>query len=186
MHMTEYIEASNRLVDLALFLKEHSIPVPEPQFTGTLGEWLTMHKLLDQGYEPVHESGQSDVDIILNDGTGVEVKSGQYDEKDRLWRFDNIQPEKFDYLACVQFHGWSTDVSFYIFSPGDTDILPPRNRKAFTDPDRDSNTRLIRIYDELGSRLPDDHRTLNESLHEYREAWEKLPAPSELVSREER
>lgn len=175
--MTEYIEAANQLVGLAQFLEEQSIPVPEPQFTGTLGEWLMMHKLLDQGYDPVHESGQSDVDIILNDGTGVEVKSGQYDETNCLWRFDNIQPTKFDYLACVQFHGWSTNVSLYIFGPGDIDILPPRNRKAFIDPNRDGNTRLIRIYDELGSRLPDDHRALNESLDAYREAWEKLPAP---------
>lgn len=175
MHMTEYVDAANRLVDLVLFCKTQNIPIPETQFTGTLGEWLTMHKLIDQGYDPIHKTGQNDVDILLNDGTGVEVKSGQYDEKNRLWRFDNIQPEKFDYLACVQLSGWSTDASFYIFGPENIEILPPRNRKAFADPDRDGNTRLVRIYDEFGSRLPDDHRMLNESLHEFREAWEKLP-----------
>lgn len=102
--MSEYAEAADQLRVLTSFLEENSIPVPETEFTKILGEWLVMDQLIKNGHSPTLQSGQADVDILLSDGSGVEVKSATWDSDfGGVYRFDRIKPDKLDFLICVLF-----------------------------------------------------------------------------------
>lgn len=90
--MSEYADAAEGLRELILFLKENSIPVPETEFTSNLGEWLVMDQLIGIGHSPTLQSGQYDVDILLQNGERVEIKSATWDSDfGGVYRFDRIK-----------------------------------------------------------------------------------------------
>lgn len=169
--MTAYSEAVQRLRALAEFLESEGIPVPRTEFTGNLGEWLVMDGLIERGYNPTLHSAQHDYDIELGDGTRVEIKSGQYDTEDSVWRFDNIRPHLFDILVAVKFEDGFDEEVFYLFDEEEARNLPPR-RKTKPDDER----RLIRLREDPTRHRRSDMQTLDEGIAEYRDTWEKLPS----------
>lgn len=169
--MAVYAEAAQRLRGLIKFLEEEGIPVPKTELTGNLGEWLVMDRLIELGYDPTHYSAQHDYDIELGDGTRVEVKSGQYDTEDSLWRFDNIYPERFDILVVVKFEDGLGQEEFYLFDEDKATDLPPR---TMTNPN--DKRRLIRLREDPTRHRRADMQKLNEQIAELRNAWEKLPS----------
>lgn len=169
--MTVYAEAAQRLRTLVTFLEAEGIPIPRTELTGNLGEWLVMDRLIERGYEPTLYSAQHDYDIELSDGTRVEVKSGQYDVEDSLWRFDNIYPDRFDILVAVKFEDEFEQEVFYLFDADETANLPPR---TMTNPD--DKRRLIRLREDPTRHRRSDMQTLNERITQHQDAWEKLPS----------
>jgi hypothetical protein len=173
--MTEYANAAERLRELIQFLEENSIPVPETEFTSNLGEWLVMNQLLKCGHSPTLQSGQYDVDILLQNGERIEVKSGTWDSDfGGVYRFDRIKPEKLDYLICVKFETDYSNAEYFVFSSEEVDSLPPRNRSAFNDPQREDNQRLLRIFDDPEKANQRDMRQINRRLSEFCNAWKKI------------
>jgi hypothetical protein len=174
--MSEYAEAAGKLREVASFLEANSIPVPETEFTKNLGEWLVMDRLIKHGHSPTLQSGQADVDILLANGDGVEVKSATWDSDfGGVYRFDRIKPDKLDFLVCVQFEKKYSEVEFYVFSKDDVESLPPRNISGFNDPDRSENQRLLRVLDDPESSSREDMPEINQRLENFRCAWDKLP-----------
>lgn len=146
--MSEYADAAEGLRELILFLKENSIPVPETEFTSNLGEWLVMDQLIGFGHSPTLQSGQYDVDILLQNGERVEIKSATWDSDfGGVYRFDRIKPDKLDYLVCVKFDSSYSEVEYFVFSRKEVESFPPRNQSAFNDPEREYDQRLLRILD---------------------------------------
>lgn len=169
--MSVYAEAAQRLRTLITFLEAEGIPVPRTELTGNLGEWLVMDRLIEQGYEPTLYSSQHDYDIELVDGTRVEVKSGHYDTKNSLWRFDYIRPVRFDILVVVKFEDGFKQEVFYLFDEDETPNLPPRTKTKQND-----ERRLIRLREDPTRHRRPDMQTLNEQIAKHRDAWEKLPS----------
>lgn len=176
--MTKYAEAAKRFIEIYHYLKENSIPVPETEFTSNIGEWLVMDQLVELGYSSTLQSGQYDVDILLDKEETVEVKSGTWDsDLGGVYRFDRIKPEKLDYLVCVKFEDDYADWEFFVFSEDDVYSLPPRNNAAFNDPEREGNQRLLRILDDIDRATKDETKEINKDLAEYRNSWHKLTPP---------
>lgn len=167
--MTVYAEAAQRLRNLIKFLEKEGIPIPRSELTGNLGEWLVVDRLMEQGYEPTLHSGQHNFDVELADGTRVEVKSGQYDEEDSLWRFDNIYPDRFDILVLVKFEDTFEQEVFYLFDEDEVLKLPPRSRTESSD-----KRRLIRLREDPSRHQRSDMQALNERIGKQRDAWEKI------------
>lgn len=180
--MTEYANAAGRLRELIQFLEENSIPVPETEFTSNLGEWLVMDQLVSCGHSPTLQSGQYDVDILLQNGERVEVKSGTWDSTfGGVYRFDRIKPGKLDYLVCVKFEAGYSDVEYFVFSSEEVDSLPPRNRSAFSDPDREDDQRLLRILDDPKKTNRRDMQEINWRLNEFCNAWQKIASAEQTL-----
>ena len=174
--MSEYAEAAQRLRGVFTFLERNSIKIPRTEFTSTIGEWLVMDQLLQYGYSPTLQSGQYDVDILLKNGDGVEVKAATWDSDfGGVYRFDRIKPEELDHLVCVTLLDDYSKAEYFVFSGDDVDSLPPRNQTAFKDPQRTDNQRLIRILDSPEDSNRQDMKDLNLRLEEFRDAWHKLP-----------
>lgn len=173
--MTEYEDAAERLKELIQFLEEKSIPVPETEFTSNLGEWLVMDQLVSRGHSPTLQSGQYDVDILLQNGERIEVKSGTWNSAfGGVYRFDRIKPEKLDYLVCVKIEHSYSDVGYFVFSSEDVYSFPPRNLSAFNDPERENNQRLLRILDDPEKSNQRDMVDINRRIDEFRNAWQKI------------
>ena len=173
--MSEYAEAVKRQRDVFLHLEKNSIPIPRTKFTSTIGEWLVMDQLLSRGYSPTLKSGQNDVDILLNGGEGIEVKSATWDSGlGGVYRFDRIKPDKLAYLICVKLTDDYSESEYFVFTREEVEELPPRNQSAFNDPDRDDNQRLVRVLDHPETNRG-DMRDLNDRLDEFRNAWDKIP-----------
>lgn len=168
--MTKYAEAVERLADITAFLEDNSIPPPRTEFTSNIGEWKVMDELLQRGYTPSLKSGQHRVDILLSDGRGVEVKSAIMNERfGGAWLFDNIQPEKFDYLVCVKLLQDYSTAEYFIFSVDEARSIPARNNS-----DDDDDRRLLRIFDDLENAPSSDEKRINERIHLFNDSWGKL------------
>lgn len=174
--MRKYAEAVKQLRDVFLFLERNSIPIPRTKFTSTIGEWLVMDRLMKEGFTPTLHSRQNDVDILLNNGKGVEVKSATWDSRlNGVYIFDRIKPEKLDYLVCVKLTDDYDECEYFVFSGDDVESLPPRNQSAFNDPSRDDNQRIIRILDHPQKSRRDDMRDLNRRIGQFHNAWHNIP-----------
>ena len=174
--MSEYAEAVQRLRSVITFLERNSIKVPRTEFTSTIGEWLVMDQLLQQGYSPTLQSGQYDVDILLKSGDRVEVKAATWDSDfGGVYRFDRIKPEKLDHLVCVTLLDDYSEAEYFVFSDDDINSLPPRNQTAFNDPERVDNQRLVRILDNPEDSDRQDMKDINDRLDEFLNAWNKIP-----------
>ena len=175
--MSEYAEAAQKLRELFLFLEKNSITVPETEFTSNMGEWLVMDRLIEHGHSAILQSGQNDVDILLQNGEGVEVKSATWDSDfGGVYRYDRIKPEKLDYLICVKFDEDYSGAEYFVFSTQDVESLPPRNQSAFNDPHRTDNQRLLHVLDEPEESSREEMRAINRRLEEFQNAWRKLPS----------
>lgn len=173
--MTKYQKAVEQLRELVIFLKQNSIPVPETEFTSNLGEWFVMHQLIRYGQSPTLQSGQYDVDILLQNTERVEVKSATWDSDfGGVHRFDRIKPNKLDYLVCVKFEDDYSGVEYFVFSSKEVESLPPRNQSAFDDPDRENDQRLLRILDNPERTNREEMQEINRRLDEFCDAWQKI------------
>lgn len=168
--MTKYAEAVERLVDLNDFLRRHSIPAPRTEFTSNIGEWKVMDELIRRGHSPTLQSGQYAVDILLDDGKGVEVKSAIMNSRfGGAWLFDNIQPQKFDFLVCVKMADDYSSVEYFVFAVDDIGEIPYRNQSDASD-----QTRLLRIFTDIDRAPTEQGRRINEMLDDYSDSWGKL------------
>lgn len=172
--MTKYAEAVERTLSLSQFLDDRAIPHPDTELTGNLGEWLVMDALIERGYEPTLHSGQADVDITLRDGTRIEVKTGVFDPKRRIYRHDSIQPDKLDYLVCVTFEEGYTEPRVYILDSEETGALPHKSQSVADDPDR-GDYRIVRLYEDPSRPRAEKWKAISRQFPDYLRAWEKLP-----------
>ena len=167
--MTVYAEAAQRLRDLTTFLQAEGIRVPRTEWTGILGEWLVMDRLIEREYDPAYHSGQHPYDIELRGGTRVEVKSGRYDSEKSVWRFDNIKPDRFDILVLVKFENGFDQEVFYIFNEDEKRSLPPIRKTKPND-----QRRLVRLREDPTRHRRGDMQTFDEKIAQHRGAWGKI------------
>lgn len=175
--MSKYGIAVEKLVALFRFLQQNSITISRTMITGNIGEWLVMDQLIERGYSPELQSGQYDVDITLEDGTRVEVKSAtRKPRRGGMWGFDHIDLPKFDYLVCVKLSRDYSDAEYLVLSEEDALSLPPRSESDFTSNDDEDERRVLHVVEELEGAKSEKSKRINEQLDEYVGSWHKLPS----------
>ena len=173
-----YDKAIEKTIALSQFLVENNIKHPDTELTGNLGEWYVMAELIRRGYSPKLHSGQYPFDIVLQDETRIEVKSGT-PENPGLYRFDDIKPSKHDILVCVLYvDGHYGSPRLHILDGGDVEALPPNNHSKFDDAEEDYNVREIYYYEDESRPRAEKWQRLSRVFPEYEAKWGKLPEPS--------
>lgn len=175
---TLYDQAIEKTIVLSRFLVENHIKHPDTELTGNLGEWYVMAELIRQGHSPRLHSGQYPCDIVLQDETRIEVKSGT-PENPGLYRFDDIEPSKHDVLVCVLYiDGDYASPRLHILDGDDVEALPPNNHSKFDDPEEDYNVREIYYYEDESRPHAEKWQRLSRVFPEYEAKWGKLSEPS--------
>lgn len=173
--MNKYGRAVDHIVGLFEFLDEHSIPPTRSFITGNVGEWLVMERLVEAGLEPVHQSGRNKVDILLEDGCGVEVKASTWSSTyGGVWGFDRIDPDKFDNLVCVALSRDYADDEYFVFSAEEARVFPTRAASRFTSADEDHRRRTLHILEDPEEARTEEMRMINGEIDAYRGAWGKI------------
>jgi hypothetical protein len=172
-----YDQVIEKTIALSRFLVENHIKHPDTELTANLGEWYVMAALIRQGHSPRPHSGQYPCDIVLQDKTRIEVKSGT-PEKPGLYRFADIEPSKHDFLVCVLYVDDDyASPRLHILDGDDVEALPPNNHSKFDDPEEDYNVREIYYYEDENQPRAKKWQRLSHLFPEYKEKWEKLPKP---------
>lgn len=82
---------------------------------------------------------------ILFDGKKIEVKScnkdNQWAKSENIIGFDQIDPNKFDFLICVSFNGNFKDIRYYVFSRDECLTFP----KAIWGKNKNDDLRKLEI-----------------------------------------
>lgn len=157
--------------------------------TGSLGEYLVYQKILQKDDKAKLYTGQKKADIILSKGAGVEIKTATYNEKEMVWGFGRIKPEKFDYLICVAL---DRDLypNYYIFNKSEAEKLPTeaeariykrkRTRKGSENKGRyqSSGRTFHRFKPEKNDDRWPELVMINREISMYENRWEKITDPN--------
>ncbi len=129
---------------------------------------MVMDKLIQQGYTPTFKAKQHEVDIVLSDGCGVEVKSSIFNDDKSAWLFDGVKVKKFDYLICVRLADDYSEAEYFVFTSDEAGQIPYKTAKQ--------DKRRLKIYDDISRIRPGEMRDINKKLEEFHQAWQKLPS----------
>ena len=101
---------------------------------GQIGEQFIKTVLKELGFQPQETAAvvHDEFDILLNDGTKIEVKTARMGLKNEIFQFNGINPHyNYDYIFCI---GLSTDVAYFKIINGKI-IYDHKKRKFYLNVD---------------------------------------------------